>query len=232
MKQLSLFDTQDVVENPSFCDDEEGIVAVMEPAFVLDASAVATEELLRRIEERRMARLADVDLSILPAEALPAKEEEPEEEPAKEKLFAEVKAKIKAFFACAPAWFDARVTKKSNRKTPVSAFVGIGVLAVCLSLIVGGSILVTHGENVNNRLKREISQITAEIEDLQSTIHLQNDVLLIRELAENECGMIGEEYVRSDTISMDRGESVETYPDGKPEGVGLAALLSAIGIKK
>ena len=48
----------------------------------------------------------------------------------------------------------------------------------------------------------------------------------------NECGMIGEEYVRTETLSIGDGESVETYPDGKPTGVGLSALLSAIGIKK
>ena len=70
------------------------------------------------------------------------------------------------------------------------------------------------------------------MDDLQSELHLSNDVLLIRELATDACGMIGEEYVRTETLSLGNAESVETYPDGQPEGVGLSTLLSAIGIKK
>ena len=97
----------------------------------------------------------------------------------------------------------------------------------------GSKVLVFNGEIYNFlELKKELSQINLQIEDLQADLHLTNDVLLIREIAQEECGMIGEEYVRTETLSIGDGESVETYPDGKPEGVGLSTLLSAIGIKK
>ena len=135
--------------------------------------------------------------------------------------------------AKSPTWFDGKKpVTKSAKRFPVSAFAAIGVLAMCLSLIVGASILVTHGENVNNRLKKEISTVSAQIEDLKSDIHLSEDVLLIRELARENCGMIGEEYVKTETLLLGDAESVEVYPNGQPEGVGLSALLSAIGIKK
>ena len=35
-----------------------------------------------------------------------------------------------------------------------------------------------------------------------------------------------------DYISLQTEDSVESFPDERPEGVGLSALLSAIGIKK
>ena len=237
MEQLNLFELQNADAKVSLCNDE-GIVASDAPAFVFDggASRKAAEELLRHFGARRMRRLANTDLTLLPAEEPLAEVEEVVEKEktveSKKKIFAPVLERIRAFFALSPTWFDTKavVAEKKTRKRTASAFVGIAVLAVCLSLIVGGSILVTHGETVNNRLKKEISLVSAQIEDLESSIQLQNDVLLIRELAANECGMIGEEYVRSQTLSLGGGERVETYPDGKPEGVGLSALLSAIGI--
>lgn len=228
----------------------EAYVRALAPdAYSLTASApenrttLTLEELLLHISSVREKRLAGVDLSqpeetILPVEeSLDAEDESGKKANAKEEsekgLFSFAKEQIKLFFAGAPKWFDGRKpVGKTNKKFPISVFAAVGVLATCLSLIVGGSILVNHGESVNNKLKKELSQMSLQIEELQSELHLTNDVLLIRELAKEECGMIGEEYVRTETLSLGDGESVETYPDGKAEGVGLSTLLSAIGIKK
>ena len=214
-----------------------------------DRPTLTLDELIAHVSAVRKKRLEGVDLSEVILPGLPEKEEaqelalEKKEErlPVKRKeqteektgIVAFAKREAKRFFSGSYRWFDGtKPTENSGKRFPVSAFAAIGVLALCLTLIVGGSILVNHGETVNNKLKKELSQINLQIEELQSDLHLTNDVLLIRELAQNECGMIGEEYVRTETLSIGDGESVETYPDGKPTGVGLSTLLSAIGIKK
>lgn len=258
MEQLTLFDLQNDLATGSLCDNGSELVSSDAAALVLsearqqelreaytatlapdayrpsleggDAPAT-TAELLAHLSSVREKRLQAVDLSVYEAPSLPEKEaEETESLPS---VVSIAKEKIKLFFSGLPFWFDGKKPEESGaRRLPVSAFAAIGVLALCLALIVSGSILVTRGESANNRLKKELSQVSAQIEDLRSDICLSEDVLLIREIATKECGMIGEEYVRTETLSLGNAEVVETYPDGKPEGVGLSTLLSAIGIKK
>lgn len=260
MEQLSLFDLQNDLEIGSVCDNESERASMDAAALVLsevrqqelreaytralapDAYSPSsegrelpssTEELLSHLYSVREKRLRDVDLSVYEAPTFPKKEEVEKTQPASLSLAGLAKEKIKMFFSGMPFWFDGKKPEgKGARRFPISAFAAIGVLAICLALIVSGSILVTHGENANNRLKKELSVLSAQMDDLQSELHLSNDVLLIRELATDACGMIGEEYVRTETLSLGNAESVETYPDGQPEGVGLSTLLSAIGIKK
>ena len=262
MEQLTLFDLQNDLTVGSLCDEESVLCSQEASALVLRESesqelreaytrALApeayrlsaegrelpgtTDELVAHIESVRAKRLEKVDLSICEAPALEPKadEEASAPVPASKSLFGALKEDVKHFLAMSPTWFNGKkAVDKTQKRFPTSAFAAIGVLAVCLSLIVGGSILVTHGENAKNRLKKEISAVSAQIEDLQSEIHLSEDVLLVRELAFEKCGMIGEEYVRTETLLLGNAESVEAYPEGRPEGVGLSALLSAIGIKK
>ena len=262
MEQLTLFDLQNDLSTGSLCDSESGLSSKDAAALVLseiekqelreaytrtlapDAYCLSaekkelpktTEELLLHLASVREKRLSGADLSLVETLSLEpkAKEETPKTPSVRTGFFASVRADAKQMIAKSPTWFDGKKpVTKSAKRFPVSAFAAIGVLAMCLSLIVGASILVTHGENVNNRLKKEISTVSAQIEDLKSDIHLSEDVLLIRELARENCGMIGEEYVKTETLLLGDAESVEVYPNGQPEGVGLSALLSAIGIKK
>ena len=260
MEQLTLFDLQNDLAIGSLCDGESEPVSIDAAALVLseakqqelreaytrtlapdayrlssegkDAPA-STEELLLHLAAVREKRLREVDLSVYCAPTLPKAESEKETKRVSPSLLSTAKEKIKIFFSGSPLWFDGKKPETGgSRRLPVSAFAAIGALALSLALIVSGSILVTRGETANNRLKKEISLVSAQMEELQSDICLSEDVLLLRELAAKECGMIGEEYVRTETLSLGTAESVETYPDGQPEGVGLSALLSAIGIKK
>lgn len=260
MEQLTLFDLQNDLRTGSVCDDESEVASMDAAALVLseakqqelreaytmtlapdayrpsrdgsDAPASA-EELLAHLASVRKKRLEGVDLSVYEAPTLPEKEEDAETATTAPAFVSIAKEKIKLFLSGLPFWFDGKKPEdKSARRFPIPAFAAVGVFALCLALIVSGSILVTRGESANNRLKKELSLVSARMEDLKSDIHLSEDVLLIREIATKECGMIGEEYVRTETLSLGNAESVETYPDGQPEGVGLSTLLSAIGIKK
>ena len=67
--------------------------------------------------------------------------------------------------------------------------------------------------------------------DLKSELNVKNDLRVIRDIATEEFGMIEEKYVKMQYLSMGSGDSIEVFEEEKQESVGLAAILSAIGLK-
>ena len=102
---------------------------------------------------------------------------------------------------------------------------------MCLMLIVASNVMITRAEDKLNALTVEIDAVAAEVADLEADMNVQSDLLLIRDIAISEYGMIGEEYVRMDYVTLHGEDVIEAYEDGRGEGISLSALLSAIGIK-
>ena len=139
----------------------------------------------------------------------------------------------KQLTVAAPTWFDAGKPDTSNdRKTfPLSALAAMVAVAVSLMLIVASSVLVTRAENNISSLKLRLSQASAEVSELKSDLDVKHDLLEIRRIATEEYGMVSEEFVKMNYLILSSEESVEVYEEDREESVGLAALLSAIGIK-
>ena len=135
--------------------------------------------------------------------------------------------------ASIPAWFDFSPvdTTQSTRRFPFSAFAAIVAVAVSLMLIVASSVMIHHGEKRVSQLTVELSQIAGEVSDLQSELDVKNDLLLIRDIATEEFGMVEEKYVKMQYLSMGSSDSIEVFEEEKQETVGIAAILSAIGLK-
>lgn len=133
----------------------------------------------------------------------------------------------------APTWFDAAQpdASKESKRFPVSAFAAILAVAASLMLIVASSILLTRAESNISRLNREIRATSSEVAELKSDFEVQNDWLEIRRIAMEEYGMVEEDYVKMEYISLTPEESVETFEEEREKSVGLSAILSAIGIK-
>lgn len=208
--------------------------------------AMDGDDLIRYFEETRSLRVSDADFSVCeepiseaPVRDLAAFEEEENITlaPIEQKLLRGARAlpttlckRVKDGF---PTWFDFSAADTSaNRKSfPLSAFASLVVVAMCLMLIVASNVMITRTEDKLNSLTLEIDAIAAEVADLEADMNVQSDLLLIREIAINEYGMIDEEYVRMDYISLHGEDVIEAYDDGEEEKIGLSALLSAIGIK-
>ena len=132
----------------------------------------------------------------------------------------------------APAWFDFSPvdTTQSTRRFPISAFAAIVAVAVSLMLIVASSVMIQHGEKRVSELTVQVSELAGEVTDLQSELNVKNDLFVIREVATEEFGMVEEKYVKMQYLSMGSGDSIEVFEEEKQEKVGLAAILSAIGL--
>ena len=132
-----------------------------------------------------------------------------------------------------PTWFDASEpdTTANSRRFPLSAFAAILAVAMSLLLIVASSVMVRLAESDVSRLKTQISDMTSQANDLKSDYEVGTDLLQIRQIAKEEYGMVDEDYLKMDYVSLLGEDSVEAYEERREESIGLAALLSAIGIK-
>ncbi|MBQ1962701.1 MAG: hypothetical protein II369_01125 [Clostridia bacterium] len=204
------------------------------------------DDLIRYFAETRRLRVSDVDFSVCeePISEAPVRDLAELEEvenatlaPIEQKLIQGARAlpaaickRVKEGF---PTWFDPSAADASaNRKSfPLSAFASLIVVAMCLMLIVASNVMITRAEDKLNALTVEIDAVAAEVADLEADMNVQSDLLLIRDIAISEYGMIGEEYVRMDYVTLHGEDVIEAYEDGRGEGISLSALLSAIGIK-
>ncbi len=209
------------------------------------------KDLIQYFNETRAIRTRGEDFSIAPAEdesvfageaekSLRAVVKYEEEATVKEKIAA-LPAQIKQLPSktiqfirtSAPAWFDFSPvdTTQGTRRFPLSAFAAIVAVAVSLMLIVASSVMIHHGEKRVSQLTVELSELAVEVADLQSELDVKNDLLVIRDIATEEFGMVEEKYVKMQYLSMGSGDSIEVFEEKKQETVGIAAILSAIGLK-
>ena len=135
--------------------------------------------------------------------------------------------------AALPAWFDTAEpdTSKNSRRFPLSAFAAMLAVAMSLLMIVASSVMVRLAESDVSRLKTKISDASAQAAELKSDFEVGNDFLEIRQIATEEYGMVAEDYVKMDYVSLRGEDSVEVYEEEREKSVGLSALLSAIGLK-
>ncbi len=132
-----------------------------------------------------------------------------------------------------PAWFDFSPvdTTQLTRRFPLSAFAAIIAVAVSLMLIVASSVMIHQGEKRVSQLTVEVNELAGEVSDLKSELDVKNDLRVIRDIATEEFGMVEEKYVKMQYLSMGSGDSIEVFEERKQESVGIAAILSAIGLK-
>ncbi|MBQ9805435.1 MAG: hypothetical protein IJW49_02850 [Clostridia bacterium] len=132
-----------------------------------------------------------------------------------------------------PKWMDfSRAdASREKRRFPLSAFVAVIVIALCLMLIVASSVMLTRAESEVSSLNKEIDDTSAEIAKLRSDVEAENDLLEIRRIAVEEYGMVDEEFVKMEYMEGSSEDSVESFEETPRETVGLDAILSAIGLK-
>lgn len=209
--------------------------------------AMDADDLVRYFSETRERRVEHTDFSVCDgteqekAEAgntaltVPSKPDEGQT--ALRQLTAQVKSAIPAAYQRLrqgiPTWFDSSAadTSANRRGFPLSAFGAIIAIAVSLMLIVASNVMLTRAESNVSQLTVQIDELAGEVADMQSRLDVQSDLLTVRDIATGEYGMVGEEYLRMDYVSLQGEDEIEAFEEERDEAVGLAALLSAIGVK-
>ncbi len=204
---------------------------------------MVASDLLLYFSETRQKRISRVDFSqaeelgreliciegkenrLLPGEKAPSH---------KEKALQALQAGGRGLKQALPTWFDAASPSAGDTKKtfPFSAFAAILAVAVSLMLIVASSVLLTRAENRVSQLNSQLLTAYDEMNELQSDLDVRDDLLVIRQIAVEEYGMVGEEYVRMQYITLRDEDRIEAYEEEWATTVELSALLSAMGIKK
>lgn len=200
---------------------------------------MSTNDLIRYVDETRAERVKKTDFS----ETCGIYESaDPRVETAdmaltvvkKEKKTARAVAAVKEKLHLPLAqWFSRGEAEKreGRRRLPVSAFAAIIAIAVSLMLIVASSVMLTRAESCISKLTLEAETLSDEISELRSDTEVNGDYLTLRQIAMEEYGMVGEEYLRTNYLNNENEETIEVYDEERQGGIGLSALLSAIGIK-
>jgi len=201
------------------------------------------EDLLRYFAETRDKRVEGVDFSqceaaearesedMLPVKAEPSGAAAVKQLP--ERLKTALPAVCQRIKEGAPTWFDASAadTSANRRRFPLSAFAAIVAIAVSLMLIVASNVMLTRAESKVSQLTLQIDALAGEVAELQADLDVKCDLLTVRDVAVNEYGMVDEEYLKMDYISLQGEDRIEVFEEEREEAVGLSALLSAIGVK-
>jgi len=140
---------------------------------------------------------------------------------------------VKRVLSRTPEWvdFSRPDTKGEKRRFPLSAFLAVLAIAMCLMLIVASSVMLTRAEDEVSSLKKEIDEASAELSKMRSDYEVRNDLLEIRRIATEEYGMVSEDFVQMEYLEGGSEDSVEVFEETPRESVGLDAILSAIGWK-
>ncbi len=212
--------------------------ATINGRYRLGKENMDTADLIRYFSEVRGRRIQNVDFSeaalveeeILEETAVVAVEE-------KHGLSAQLKTLSvtagERLKNAIPTWFNGEKpdTSREVRRFPLSAFAAVIAVAMSLMLIVASSVLLTRAESSIDRLRGEVSTLSAEVEELRSDLDVQTNLLEIRRIAIEEYGMVDEEYLKMQYISLEAEDKVEAFEEEREENISLSTLLSAIGIK-
>lgn len=133
-----------------------------------------------------------------------------------------------------PLWFDFKSanTSSETKKLPISAFASVIAVAVSLMMIVASALMITHTETKISKLNSEISTLRSEIDDIEGKLEASADLMEIRRIAVEEYGMVSEDDLKMDHLSLKSAEDIQVYEQERNRELGLSAILSAIGWKK
>ncbi len=118
---------------------------------------------------------------------------------------------------------------EKKRALPAGVLAALVTVAVSMTMIVGSTVLVSRSQMEVSQLKQELAEKREISGELSDKLDMKNDILNIRDIAVNEMGMVGEEYLDGNYIKADKVDEIEVYEKEEKKESGLAALLSALG---
>ena len=123
----------------------------------------------------------------------------------------------------------AKRTEGGRFRLPTAAMGSVAAFALSLGLIVSGSVMIGSASGEVGALNSEIARLEAQQTELQSKLDLKYNIQDIEAEAKS-LGMINKEFAEGEYIEVGDDEVIEFY-EQEEKNVGIAALLSAFGIR-
>ena len=129
-------------------------------------------------------------------------------------------------------WFPAEDknerTATLKKNVPVAAIGLILSVAAAMTVIVSTTVMASNAQTELSNVKYEIECLQAEKDHLEEELVKKDDLAMIKEYAENELGMIRQDYISS--VYMEIGEE-DSVNGGESFDGDMSAILAAIGGK-
>ena len=137
-----------------------------------------------------------------------------------------IEATNKGFFADDPEdRREARAQKMPRRVLPT-----VLLVALSLFLIVSSSVMVSRAESDVSRLESELEELIELDEKLKVDLEVKNNMVNIKEIAEEEYGMVSAEYVASRYVHIEREDKIVINDQPRVQSA-FVTLLEALGLK-
>lgn len=104
------------------------------------------------------------------------------------------------------------------------------LIFVSLLLVVSSSVMVSRAESERSRLESQLKELKATEAKLKVDLEVKNNMVVMKQIAEDEYGMVGAEYVKSRYISLPRQDRVDVG-DGGEHRSAFVTLLEALGLR-
>ena len=213
--------------------------AAVNGRYRLGKEEMSSSDLVRYFFETRAHRIRNTDFSgNMGIDECTGSNEKQEVERCEKKHALVVSERIRALpqtageklKAAVPTWFNSAKpdTSREKKRFPLSGFAAIAAVAISLMLIVASSVLLMRAESNISTLKSEVNAMSNDVAELRSDFETRYDLLEIRRIATEEYGMVDEDYIRMQYISLKDEDSVEVYEDEREGTVTLSSILSAI----
>ncbi len=122
--------------------------------------------------------------------------------------------------------------RAEKKPFPMALIVGILIIALIFMALVSGISEVYKSNREIANLEKQLEQLEKTAEQLELRLEDKNDVKTIETMAAERLGMVKEEYVQKEYISLSDGERIELIDSGEEEtagGVMLSSIFSALG---
>ena len=213
--------------------------AAVNGRYRLGKEEMSSSDLVRYFFETRAHRIRNTDFSgNMGIDECTGSNEKQEVERCEKKHALVISERIRALpqaageklKAAVPTWFNSAKpdTSREKKRFPLSGFAAIAAVAISLMLIVASSVLLMRAESNISTLKSEVNAMSNDVAELRSDFETRYDLLEIRRIATEEYGMVDEDYIRMQYISLKDEDSVEVYEDEREGTVTLSSILSAI----
>ena len=122
------------------------------------------------------------------------------------------------------------VLEGEKTRIPRKVLPTLACVTLSLMLIVCSTVMVSRAQSEVSRLEYQIEQLEYEKNDLEGKLNMKNDMLYIKDVAENQYGMISGDYAASRYVDVTDDEKIEIHGEAEKSESLLTRLLKAIGL--
>ena len=126
--------------------------------------------------------------------------------------------------------FNEKVLEGKKTRMPKRVLPALALVTLSLLMVVCSSVMVSRASREVSKLENQIESLEDIRDDLDADLEVKNNMLMIKEIAVKEDGMISADYAASRYLDIAEDEKIDIYDKEEKGESLLSQLLKAIGL--